>query len=212
MKTVDHGLFLFRLNDNIAPPSPPFFQVTGGKPRGSAGAPGTWLLLVPPHVEKHPGGGGLIGVGCFVRGLRLKPRCASPASCEATTAAWVKICNHQPHPCRRRRPPRSTPPSSRFDGSLLMRNKLNDLHPARPCRQPFMQSRRGLPDTPPLAEGEDTCRGGRVSGAVVSQRADGMAGGTEEPIDQSATCRPPVLPLNPFSLFDAHRFFFFWPL
>lgn len=28
-------------------------------------------------------------------------------------------------------------------------------------------------------------------GTVVSQRTEGMAGGTGEPFDQSATCRPP---------------------
>lgn len=47
-----------------------------------------------------------------------------------------------------------------------------------------------------------------AKGTVVSQRTEGMAGGTEEPFDQSATCRPPVLPLNPFlsipTLFYAH--------
>lgn len=41
-----------------------------------------------------------------------------------------------------------------------------------------------------------------AKGTVVSQRTEGMAGGTEEPFDQSATCRPPVLPRNTFSLYS----------
>lgn len=105
---------------------------------------GTWLLLELLHVAKPPGGAGLIGVVCFlfffVRWLRLKPWCAAPASCEATTAAWVKYAIISRIPATA--DPQAPPPSSQFDGSLLMRNKLNDLHPARPCRQPFMQSRR----------------------------------------------------------------------
>lgn len=41
-------------------------------------------------------------------------------------------------------------------------------------------------------------------GTVVSLRTEGMAGGTREPFDQSATGRPPVLPLNLlFSLFQS---------